>query len=76
MKYYKDVLHKNKPRSCLVICRWGYKPRNGKTLTVTQKSGRRRFGYGLGVERFEQFRFSVPAVPLQKGFVCVSFSTD
>ena len=28
-----------------------------------------RFGYGLGVERFERFRFSVPAVPLQKGFV-------
>ena len=27
-----------------------------------------RFGYGLGMERFERFRFSVPAVPLQKGF--------
>ena len=25
-----------------------------------------RFGYGLGVERFERFRFSVPAVPLAK----------
>ena len=24
------------------------------------------------MERFEQFRFSVPAVPLQKGFVCAS----
>ena len=23
-----------------------------------------RFGYGLGVERFERFRFSVPAVPV------------
>ena len=23
-----------------------------------------RFGYGSGVERFERFRFSVPAVPL------------
>ena len=31
-----------------------------------------RFGYGLGMERLERFRFSVPAVPLQKGFVCVS----
>ena len=30
-----------------------------------------RFGYGLGVERFERFRFSVPAVPLQKRFLCV-----
>ena len=31
-----------------------------------------RFGYGLGLERFERFRFSVPAVPLQNGVVCVS----
>ena len=31
-----------------------------------------RFGYGSGAERFERFRFSVPAVPLQKGFFCVS----
>ena len=31
-----------------------------------------RFGYGLGMERFERFRFSVPAVPLGRGFSCVS----
>ena len=31
-----------------------------------------RFGYGLGVGRFEWFRFSVPAVPLQNVFFCVS----
>ena len=31
-----------------------------------------RFGYGLGMERFERFRFSVPAVPLRRGFLCVS----
>ena len=31
-----------------------------------------RFGYGLGVEGFERFRFSVLAVPLQNGFFCVS----
>ena len=31
-----------------------------------------RFGYGLGMERFKRFRFSVLAVPLQKGFFCVS----
>ena len=32
-----------------------------------------RFGYGSGVERFERFRFSVPAVPLQKKvFLCFS----
>ena len=33
-----------------------------------------RFGsvYGLGTERFERFRFSVPAVPIRRGFLCVS----
>ena len=31
-----------------------------------------RFGYGLGMERFERFRFLVPAVPLRRGFLCVS----
>ena len=31
-----------------------------------------RFGYGFGMERFERFRFSVPAVPLRRGFLCVS----
>ena len=33
-----------------------------------------RFGYGLGVERFKRFRFSVPAVPLQKGFSVFQYS--
>ena len=28
------------------------------------------FGYGLGVEQFERFRFSVPAVPDWRGVVC------
>ena len=27
-----------------------------------------RFGCGLGVERFERFRFSVPLVPPGRGF--------
>ena len=31
-----------------------------------------RFGYGLGMERFERFRFLVPAVLLRRGFLCVS----
>ena len=31
-----------------------------------------RFGYGLWVERFKRFWFSVPAAPLQKCFFCVS----
>ena len=35
-------------------------------------TGSVRFGYGLGVEGFERFRFSVLAVPLQNGFFCVS----
>ena len=33
-----------------------------------------RFGYGLGVERFERFQFSVPAVLLQKGFSVFQYS--
>ena len=32
-----------------------------------------QFGYGLGVERFKRFQFSVPAIPLQKRvFMCFS----
>ena len=31
-----------------------------------------RFGYGFGMERFERFRFSVPAVPLRRGVLCLS----
>ena len=30
-----------------------------------------RFGYGLEMERFKRFRFSVPAVPLRRGFFCI-----
>ena len=37
-------------------------------------TGSVRFGCGLGVERFERFRFSVPAVPLQKGFLRFQYS--
>ena len=33
-----------------------------------------RFGYGSGVERFKRFRFSVLAVPLQKGFAVFQYS--
>ena len=33
-----------------------------------------RFGYGSGVERFERFRFSVPAVPQQKRFSVFRYS--
>ena len=37
-------------------------------------TGRPRFGSVTvrGWKRFERFRFSVPAVPLQKKFLCVS----
>ena len=31
-----------------------------------------RFGYSSHMERFERFRFSILAVPLKKGFLCVS----
>ena len=33
-----------------------------------------RFGSGLGVERFERFRFSVPAVLCKKGFSVLQYS--
>ena len=33
-----------------------------------------RFGYGSGVERFERFRLSVPAVPLQERFSVFQYS--
>ena len=37
-----------------------------------------RFGCGLGMERFERFRFSVPAVPRRRGVLCgsVQFSRE
>ena len=39
----------------------------GINFTLMQQGpGSVRFGYGLGVEGFERFRFSVLAVPLQK----------
>ena len=37
-------------------------------------TGSVRFGCSLGVERFERFRFSVPAVSLQKGFLRFQYS--
>ena len=36
------------------------------------RPGSVRFGHGFGMERLERFRFSVPAVPLRRGFLCVS----
>ena len=44
----------------------------GKEKKTQGGPGSVRFGYSSGVERFERFRFSVPAVPLQKRFFCVS----
>ena len=46
-----------------------------KSIIIRTKQGGPgsvRFGYGLGMERFERFRFSAPAVPLRRGFFCVS----
>ena len=43
-------------------------PQTFRKTEVQGGPGSVRFGYGSGVERFERFRFSVPAVPLQKGF--------
>ena len=49
-------------------------PSNPHHLSLYQSGpGSVRFGYGLGMERFERFRFSVPAVPLRRGvFLCFS----
>ena len=44
-----------------------------KTINQTFCSpGSVRFGYGLGLERFERFRFSVLAVLLRRIFLCFS----
>ena len=43
-------------------------PKLAETVCEWRKAGRPRFGYGLGMARFKRFRFSVLAVPLQKGF--------
>ena len=65
-------------------CTWGYQTCTLGTTSFdvghsifrgSQKQGGPgsvRFGYGLGMKRFERFRFSVPAVPLRRGFLCVS----
>ena len=57
---------------------WKTRGRRKDTIKPLPKKqgglGSVRFGYGSGVERFERFRFSVPAVPLQNGFFFV-FST-
>ena len=54
------------------------KPLCCQTLGVTHRtpaSGWPRFGYSSRMERFQRFRFSVPTVPLGKGFSVLKFST-
>ena len=41
-------------------------------LVIIQKNRLTAFLEDLGMERFERFRFSVPAVPLRRGSLCVS----
>ena len=43
-----------------------------KNMQIQGGPGSVRFGYGLEMERFKRFRFSVPAAPLQKGFFFIS----
>ena len=38
------------------------------------RPGSVRSGYGLGMERFERFWASVPAVPLRRGFLVLQYS--
>ena len=46
--------------------------REGSIPILQGGPGSVRFGYGLGMERFERFRFSVAAVPLRRGLLCVA----
>ena len=67
-------IHSQRPQNCEVA--WvlhRIKKSNGQSGL-----GSVRFGYGLGMERFERFRFSVLAVPAKRGFLFVSvqFSTE
>ena len=43
-------------------------------LLFQRGPGSVRFGYGLKMERFQRFRFSVPAVPQKKGFSVFQYS--
>ena len=45
-----------------------------ETIFLQGGPGSVRFGYGLGMQRFERFRFSVPAVPLRRGFCVIQYS--
>ena len=58
------------------LCNWGC-ARTGCNISrqSTQEGpGSVRFGYGSGVERFERFRFSVPAAPLQQRLSLFQYS--
>ena len=63
-------------RSIRVRGRWNTPPKifkgGGRSISYFRRVAPVRFGCGLGVERFDRFRFSVPTVPLQKGFFSVS----
>ena len=50
----------------------GVEAENSAVSLLQGEPGSVRFGCGLGMERFERFRFSVPAVPLRRVFLCVS----
>ena len=45
-----------------------------KSSVPNIQGGPVRFGYGLGLEQFKRFRFSGPAVPLQKGLSVFQYS--
>ena len=63
-----------KMRQCSQTCAWNGLVEVHLVCFQVFREAPVRFGYGLGMERFKRFRFSVPAVPLQKRFVpCPSF---
>ena len=72
---YTANLYHDTPPICIAILFRKYQGQGLLEHSQTKFGGPGSVRFAvLGVERFERFRFSVPAVPLQKGF-CLCFST-
>ena len=67
------------PEEGIALQTTGFSDHNSQSKRSKKKQGGHGsvpFGYGSCMERFEQFRFAVPAVPLQTGLFCVSAQSD
>ena len=58
--------------SCVFLGRPNFLSRGPQTLIQIKAGGPGSVRLRLEMERFKRFRFSVLAVPLQKGFFCIS----